>query len=176
VVRTAVERAKVKRAAAGREYGADPKRPPWALDHLSVNPVLHVRGSSEVRKRQRDDVCINRNSAGSSLSTLINHKPTLPLLLNPLTIKGIFQSLAGVLVWFVSIPSTVLYYSLRPEIYAAVASVQGKEKDVVGQLMEDYDNDDIDNEGGDTSEDENDLSALHIVSQVSLFHASNPCH
>ena len=45
----------VERGMTERRMGHDAKSPPWTLDHLPDDPVIHVRGSSKVRKRKRDD-------------------------------------------------------------------------------------------------------------------------
>ncbi len=52
-----------------RKMGHDAKSPPWTLKSLPIDSAIHMRGSSETRKRKRDDDCNNRNSASSLLST-----------------------------------------------------------------------------------------------------------
>jgi len=64
------------------------------------------------------------------------------------------------------------------EVEAPFPSVKGKEKEVVKETGEPQINEDGVNEDDDVCDisykDDNDLSALHIVQQASLFHASDP--
>jgi len=59
----AIERRKEEETE--RKMGHDAKSPPWTL----IDSVIHIQGSSESRKRKRDDDYNNQNSASSLLST-----------------------------------------------------------------------------------------------------------
>lgn len=63
-----------------RKLEHDAKSPPWTLDHLSIDSVVLVQGSSGIRKRKRDDDCNTQKKASPLLLStgvlLMSHDAT----------------------------------------------------------------------------------------------------